>query len=93
MGFQVVPVAPATGVKKMESKGIRKNSTLICAPLMGDSVDRMLIDMNKAKSSGADLVEFRLDSLKSFDPRKDIEILIKRCPLPTLFTYRLLIFI
>ncbi|KAI8566121.1 hypothetical protein RHMOL_Rhmol02G0015100 [Rhododendron molle] len=81
-------VAPAAPGVKMGSGGIRKNPTLICAPLMGDSVDRMLIDMSKAKSSGADLVEVRLDSLKSFDPRRDIEILIKRCPLPTLFTYR-----
>ncbi|XP_058202282.1 bifunctional 3-dehydroquinate dehydratase/shikimate dehydrogenase, chloroplastic isoform X2 [Rhododendron vialii] len=81
-------VAPAVAGVKMGSEGIRKNSTLICAPLMGDSIDRMLIDMSEAKSSGADLVEVRLDSLKSFDPRRDIEILIKRCPLPTLFTYR-----
>uniref|UniRef100_A0A5B6YYX0 shikimate dehydrogenase (NADP(+)) n=1 Tax=Davidia involucrata TaxID=16924 RepID=A0A5B6YYX0_DAVIN len=72
----------------MENEGIRKNSTLICVPLMADSVDQMVIDMNKAKASGADLVEVRLDSLKSFNPREDIETLIKRCPVPTLFTYR-----
>ncbi|KAG5559983.1 hypothetical protein RHGRI_003313 [Rhododendron griersonianum] len=85
IGREVAPAAPGV---KMGSGGIRKNSTLICAPLMGDSIDRMLIDMSKAKSSGADLVEVRLDSLKSFNPRRDIEILIKQCPLPTLFTYR-----
>ncbi|KAA8527502.1 hypothetical protein F0562_034783 [Nyssa sinensis] len=79
--------AVVSGVK-MENEGIRKNSTLICAPLMADSVDQMVIDMKKAKASGADLVEVRLDSLKGFNPREDIETLIKRCPLPTLFTYR-----
>ncbi|XP_057484811.1 bifunctional 3-dehydroquinate dehydratase/shikimate dehydrogenase, chloroplastic-like isoform X2 [Actinidia eriantha] len=73
---------------KMESERIGKNSTLICAPLMADSVYQMLVSMNKAKSSGADLVEVRLDSLKSFNPSQDVETLVKRCPLPTLFTYR-----
>ncbi|XP_052208339.1 bifunctional 3-dehydroquinate dehydratase/shikimate dehydrogenase, chloroplastic-like isoform X2 [Diospyros lotus] len=79
-------VAPV-GVK-LESEGTRKNSTLICAPLMADSVDQMVKYMEKAKLSGADLVEVRLDSLKSFYPGQDIQTLIKRCPLPTLFNYR-----
>ncbi|GMP56731.1 hypothetical protein CsSME_00021106 [Camellia sinensis var. sinensis] len=83
----VAPVVAGGGVK-MESEGMRKNSTLICVPLMADSVDQMLIYMNKAKLNGADLVEVRLDSLKSFNPPLDIETLIKQCPLPTLFTYR-----
>nr|WME87915.1 shikimate dehydrogenase [Ardisia japonica] len=77
----------AAGSVKMES--LRNNNpTLICAPIMGDSVDQMVIHMNKAKSKGADLVEIRLDSLKSFSPSQDLQTLIKQCPLPTLFTYR-----
>ncbi|XAR54585.1 3-dehydroquinate dehydratase [Bertholletia excelsa] len=79
-----VPVAVGA---RMGSGGVR-NPTLVCAPLMADSVDQMLVDMVKAKSSGADLVEVRLDSLKSFTPHRDIETLIRKCPLPTLFTYR-----
>ncbi|KAM7463037.1 hypothetical protein LguiA_031158 [Lonicera macranthoides] len=73
---------------KMESEGIRRNPTLICTPLMTESVEKMTILMNKAKLSGADLVEVRLDSLDGLSPREDIEKLIKHCPLPTLFTYR-----
>ncbi|KAL3634566.1 hypothetical protein CASFOL_021620 [Castilleja foliolosa] len=68
--------------------GIRKNDTLICAPLMADTVDQVVELMHKAKSKGADIVEIRLDHLKSFNPHTDIEKLIKQCPLPTLFTYR-----
>ncbi|CAI9118697.1 OLC1v1020297C1 [Oldenlandia corymbosa var. corymbosa] len=79
-------VASEVGLK-MET-GTRRNQTLICAPLMADTVDQMLSLMQKAKQSGADLVEIRLDSLKSFNAAIDVEILIKRCPLPTLFTYR-----
>ncbi|KAL8239046.1 hypothetical protein R6Q59_015613 [Mikania micrantha] len=71
-----------------ESEGIRRNSTLICAPIMTDTVDQMLVQMNLAKSSGADLVELRLDSLKVFCFREDIRTLIQSSPLPTLFTYR-----
>ncbi|XP_060197864.1 bifunctional 3-dehydroquinate dehydratase/shikimate dehydrogenase, chloroplastic isoform X2 [Lycium barbarum] len=77
-----------SGVKKMEGETMRRNPTLICAPIMADSVDQMLILMQKAKTSGADLVEVRLDSLKSFNPRPDIDTIIRQSPLPTLFTYR-----
>ncbi|KAB1214065.1 Bifunctional 3-dehydroquinate dehydratase/shikimate dehydrogenase, chloroplastic [Morella rubra] len=72
----------------MGSGRVPNNSTLVCAPVMADSVDKMLINMDKAKEGGADLVEIRLDSLKSFNPFEDLKILIKACPLPTLFTYR-----
>ncbi|KAH6832966.1 dehydroquinate dehydratase [Perilla frutescens var. hirtella] len=55
---------------------------------MADTVDQMVELMHKAKLKGADIVEVRLDHLKSLDPRSDIEKLIKECPLPNLFTYR-----
>lgn len=62
--------------------------SLICVPIMGTTVDEMLVQMAKAKDYGADLVEVRLDYLTSFDPLKDLGLLINGCPLPTLFTYR-----
>lgn len=68
--------------------GARRSSTLICAPVMGETVDQMLIQARKAKELGADLVEIRLDFLKNFSPRQDLEILIKQSALPTLITYR-----
>jgi 3-dehydroquinate dehydratase/shikimate dehydrogenase len=68
--------------------GARRSSTLICAPVMAETVDQMLIQTRKAKELGADLVEIRLDFLKNFSPRQDLEILFKQCPLPTLITYR-----
>jgi len=67
---------------------ITRNSTLICAPIMADTVNQMLIQMNSAKTSGADLVEIRLDSLKELSAREDIQTLVKLSPLPTIFTYR-----
>eukprot|EP00258_Populus_trichocarpa_P051034 XP_024467053.1 bifunctional 3-dehydroquinate dehydratase/shikimate dehydrogenase, chloroplastic-like [Populus trichocarpa] len=72
----------------MGSGGVRRNPTLICTPIMADSVDKMAILMAEAKSVGADLVEIRLDSLKDFNPNSDIKTLILHSPLPTLFTYR-----
>ncbi|KAJ6313613.1 hypothetical protein OIU77_014992 [Salix suchowensis] len=78
----------AAAVVGMASGGARKNPTLICTPIMADSVDRMVILMAEAKSMGADVVEIRLDSLKDFNPNSDIKTLILHSPLPTLFTYR-----
>ncbi|KAB2629783.1 bifunctional 3-dehydroquinate dehydratase/shikimate dehydrogenase [Pyrus ussuriensis x Pyrus communis] len=68
--------------------GSRRNSTLICAPVMAESVDQMLVQMGKAKEVGADLVEIRVDFLKNFNPRQDLGALINQSPLPTLVTYR-----
>lgn len=70
------------------SEGGRRNSTMICAPVMAENVDQMLLMMRKAKELGADLVEVRIDYLKNFSPHHDLQILIKQCPLPTLITYR-----
>lgn len=83
--------AMEVSLKSMEGgAGIRKNQTLICAPIMGHTVAQMLELMHKAKLKGADLVEVRLDHMKSFNPDVDIEKMIKESPLPTLFTYRLI---
>ena len=65
-----------------------RNTTLICAPAMAESVDEMLIQMIKAKELGADVVEIRLDFLKNFNPHSDLEILINQSLLPTIITYR-----
>ncbi|XP_044498289.1 bifunctional 3-dehydroquinate dehydratase/shikimate dehydrogenase, chloroplastic-like [Mangifera indica] len=70
------------------TSGVWSSPTLLCTPLMGTTVDQMLIEMRKAKEIGADIVEIRLDCLRNFNPRQDLEILIKQSPLPTLVTYR-----
>ncbi|GKV39038.1 hypothetical protein SLEP1_g46869 [Rubroshorea leprosula] len=78
----------SVGVPRESGGRMERNTTKICAPIMADSVDEMVANMVKAKAGGADLVEFRLDSLKSFHPQQDLRILVKDCPLPSLFTYR-----
>ena len=87
MILDFIILVAATAVQ-MESGVMMKNSTLICVPIMGETIEKMVDDMNKAKTSGGDLVEIRLGSLKRFNPRKDLEFLIGNCPLPTLFSYR-----
>jgi len=84
----VVQLATSSAPHEMESGAVRKNSTLICVPVMADSVEEMVIQLDKAKSSGADLVEIRVDGLKNLSPHEDLKTLIKASALPTLFTYR-----
>ncbi|XP_008244626.1 PREDICTED: bifunctional 3-dehydroquinate dehydratase/shikimate dehydrogenase, chloroplastic-like isoform X1 [Prunus mume] len=67
---------------------MRRNSTLVCVPIIAESVGEMVTDMGKAKGLGADLVEIRLDYLKTFNHNEDLKRLVKECPLPTLFSYR-----
>ncbi|XP_065853587.1 bifunctional 3-dehydroquinate dehydratase/shikimate dehydrogenase, chloroplastic-like [Euphorbia lathyris] len=73
---------------QLSNRGIECSPTLLCAPLMGTTVDQMLIEMRKASEIGADVVEIRLDCLRNFIPQEDLEVLIKTSPLPTLVTYR-----
>nr|BAI40147.1 dehydroquinate dehydratase/shikimate:NADP oxidoreductase [Diospyros kaki] len=61
---------------------------MICAPVMAETAEQMLGQMRKAKELGADLVEIRIDYLKSFSPQQHLEVLIKQSPLPTIITYR-----
>ncbi|XP_023007436.1 bifunctional 3-dehydroquinate dehydratase/shikimate dehydrogenase, chloroplastic-like isoform X2 [Cucurbita maxima] len=78
----------STALSDLGSEEIRRNSSLVCVPIMADSPHLMIADTHKANTSGADLVEIRLDSLKIFNPQQDLKTIIKECPLPTLFTYR-----
>ncbi len=40
---------------------------VICAPILGHTVDRMRANAIKALSEGVDMLEFRIDSLNAFD--------------------------
>ncbi|XP_061349471.1 bifunctional 3-dehydroquinate dehydratase/shikimate dehydrogenase, chloroplastic-like [Gastrolobium bilobum] len=68
--------------------GGRRNSTLICAPIIANSVEQMVSQISKAKELGADLVEARLDFLKNFNPSQHLQTIIENRPLPILITYR-----
>ncbi|XP_030551132.1 bifunctional 3-dehydroquinate dehydratase/shikimate dehydrogenase, chloroplastic isoform X2 [Rhodamnia argentea] len=83
-----VMLATSSAQLEMDSGAVKKNTTLICAPVMAGTVKEMVTQLDEAKSSGAELVEIRLDSLKNFSPHEDLKTLIKASALPTLFTYR-----
>lgn len=72
----------------MGSVGFLKNSTMVCAPLMAESVEQMLKDMRKAKAEGADVVEIRLDCIKGFQPQIDLQILLRNKSLPVITVFR-----
>lgn len=55
---------------------------------MGETIEKMKIDVQKAKQNGADLVEIRLDHLTTFNPSPDLHTLIQDRLLPVLITYR-----
>ncbi len=69
--------------------------TLLCVPILADSVETALDDARASKAAGADLVEFRVDTL--FDPGdetggelsiKRIERICRESPLPCIVTCR-----
>jgi 3-dehydroquinate dehydratase/shikimate dehydrogenase len=72
----------------MGSVGVLTNSVMVCAPLMAQSVEQMVIDMHSAKAQGADVVEVRLDCINKFQPSQDLETIIRNKPLPVIIVYR-----
>ncbi|PIN06543.1 Pentafunctional AROM protein [Handroanthus impetiginosus] len=67
--------------------GFSKNSRMICAPLMGQSVEQMLNGMHQAKFEGADVVEIRLDCISNFQPFRDLKLLLENKPLPVVVVF------
>lgn len=68
--------------------GFSKNSRMICAPLVAQSVEQILNDMHQAKMQGADVVEIRLDYISDFDPLKDLKLLLDNKPIPVVVVCR-----
>lgn len=69
-----------------------KHTTTICGVLMSQSVEEMVSDMYKAKAQGADVVELRLDCLKTLCFPQDLHLLLDNKPLPVIIVYRYFIF-
>ncbi|GMN25216.1 hypothetical protein TIFTF001_000856 [Ficus carica] len=67
---------------------MKKSSTMICAPLMAETIEKMVIQMHQAKAQGADVVEIRLDCVLDFQPRNDLETILRNKPLPVIFVFR-----
>ncbi|KAK6140374.1 hypothetical protein DH2020_025885 [Rehmannia glutinosa] len=61
---------------------------MICAPLMAQSVEQMLIEMHQAKMQGADVVEIRLDCINNFEPWRDLKLLLENKPIPVVVVCR-----
>jgi len=66
-----------------------QNGCLLCIPLVGQSLEEMLSQMEQARIHGADCVELRIDHLRNFNPRVDLDTLLKARTKPAIITYRL----
>ncbi|KAG4111425.1 hypothetical protein ERO13_D13G103600v2 [Gossypium hirsutum] len=72
----------------MGSTGILKNPTMICAPLMGETVEQMVKEMKQAKAEGSHLLEIRLDHITNFHPHHHLPAILDNKPLPLIILYR-----
>lgn len=72
----------------MGPAGVLSSSPMVCAPLMAQSVEQMIADMHSAKKQGADVAEVRLDHINNFQPRQDLETILRNKPLPVLIVCR-----
>ncbi len=62
--------------------------TQICTIVTAASMSDAMRECAEAATSGADIVELRLDFLDAFDPQKDLPPLLAACSLPCIVTCR-----
>ena len=55
---------------------------------MAETIEKMVIQMHQAEAQGADVVEIRLDCVLDFQPRNDLETILRNKPLPVIFVFR-----
>jgi 3-dehydroquinate dehydratase/shikimate dehydrogenase len=60
----------------------------ITTSVTASTVDAFLAEIQEAAASGVDIIELRLDFIKDFDTARDLERILKACPLPSIVTYR-----
>uniref|UniRef100_A0A0D6QV43 3-dehydroquinate dehydratase n=1 Tax=Araucaria cunninghamii TaxID=56994 RepID=A0A0D6QV43_ARACU len=65
-----------------------QNGFLVCSPVMGETVEKMLSQIQLANECGADCVELRLDCLNGFNAASDLEKLLKGRVLRAIVTCR-----
>lgn len=61
---------------------------LLCTSITGKSVEEAVAGIQKGNSSGADVLELRLDFYQNFNSVEQLEMLMKTCELPYIVTYR-----
>jgi len=61
---------------------------LLCTSITSKSVDEAVAGILKGNSSGADVLELRLDFYKDFDSVEQLELLMNTCEVPYIVTYR-----
>lgn len=61
---------------------------MICAPLMGETVEQMVKEMKQGNAEGAHLLEIRLDHITDFHPHHHLPAILNNKPLPLIILYR-----
>lgn len=84
----VFPFRVAAAQMSAQTSTESNNSTKLCTSLTATTVQGMLAEAEEAKRAGADIVELRIDYLESFSPEADLPVLIQKCGLPAIVTYR-----
>jgi hypothetical protein len=78
----------ATAQMSAQTSTESNNHTKLCTSLTATTVQGMLAEAQEAQRAGADIVELRIDYLESFSPEADLPVLIQKCGLPVIVTYR-----
>lgn len=61
---------------------------LLCTSITGSNMQEALTGVERGNTSGADVLELRLDLYKDFSSEHDLQALIGACQLPYIVTYR-----
>lgn len=60
----------------------------VCTSVAGKTILEARRQVQQAQQAQADLLEFRLDCIQDFNPKRDLEGLLASCRIPYIVTYR-----
>ena len=87
-GTPIIPrnlVSPLRALPQTHFGGER---CALTTSVIATTVVEALEDIDRAVLDGADIVELRIDFLKNLHAARDLQLLLKACPVPCIVTYR-----
>ena len=87
-GFNTRASAAMADVDMYPSEVVGNARAMICTSVTAGTVAEAMAEIVEACSSGADIIELRLDFYSDFQPNVHLRSLLTACTLPFIVTYR-----
>ena len=87
-GTPIIPRNIVSPLRALPQPHFGGERCALTTSVIATTVVEALEDIDQAVLDGADIVELRIDFLKNLHAARDLQVLLKACPVPCIVTYR-----